>query len=134
MLMNAQQQLITVMIMQPVRIQWDHLHVLVIADLLGTVSLVQVSFIHSTKHELYNINITSNIFTVQWYPCKSYQTVSLTYWWHCCQYVSSWPFVIDSVSPKISPNLEEEVFMLKFSFFEGVKICIYYKISTYCDL
>ena len=62
MLMNAQQQLITVMIMQPVRIQWDHLHVLVIADLLGTVSLVQVSFIHSTKHENYN---NSSVLSVQ---------------------------------------------------------------------
>ena len=53
--MNAQQQLITVMIMQPVRILWDHIHVLVIEDFLGTVSLVQVSFIHSTEHVFYNI-------------------------------------------------------------------------------
>ena len=55
MLMNAQQQLITVMIMQPVRIVWDHIHVLVIEDFLGAVSLVQVSFIHSTEHVFYNI-------------------------------------------------------------------------------
>ena len=52
MLMNAQQKLlITVILMQIVRIQLDHLHVLVLLDLLGTVSHVQqVSFIYSTKH------------------------------------------------------------------------------------
>ena len=41
------------------------IHVLVIEDFLGAVSLVQVSFIHSTEHVFYNITITSNIFTVQ---------------------------------------------------------------------
>ena len=54
MLMNVRQKLIiTVMLMQIVRIQLDHLHVLVLLDLLGTVShvqLLQVSFIYSTKH------------------------------------------------------------------------------------
>ena len=51
MLMNAQQQLeITVMLMQTVRIQLDHLHVLVLLDLMGMVLIVQVSLIHVTKH------------------------------------------------------------------------------------
>ena len=51
MLMNAQQQLeITVMLMQTVRIQLDHLHVLVLLDLMGMVLIVQVSLIHGTKH------------------------------------------------------------------------------------
>ena len=74
--MNAQQQLvITVMLMQPVWIQLDHLHVLVILDLLGAVSLVQqVSFIHSTKHENYN---NSSILAAQWYPFKN--TVESSY-------------------------------------------------------
>ena len=51
--MNAPQKLvITVMIMQFVRIQLDHLHVPVILDLMVMVSLVQVSFIHI--HVFYN--------------------------------------------------------------------------------
>ena len=53
MQMNAPQQMvITVMIMQFVRIQLDHLHVLVILDLMGMVLIVQVSFIHI--HVFYN--------------------------------------------------------------------------------
>ena len=52
--MNVQQVEITVVLMQIVRIQLDHLHVLVLLDLMGMVLIVQVSFIHSTKHVFYN--------------------------------------------------------------------------------
>ena len=52
--MNAPQHMvITVMLMQIVRIQLDHLHVLVLLDLMGMVLFVQASFIHSKKHMFY---------------------------------------------------------------------------------